>query len=69
MVQAFVKILKKQMLKYLVVGAIGTQILEPLPVFVEALSKLLIDARNLFSYDCGLRSREEFGQKQSPQVI
>jgi len=49
--------------------AIGTQIFEPLPVSVEALPKLLLDAKNLLSFGCGLGSREEFGQEKPFQVI
>jgi len=69
MVKAFIKILKKQMLRYMVVWATRTQILVSLPIFVETLLRLLLDARDLLSYGCGPRCREEFGQEQSLQVI
>jgi len=49
------------MLKYLVVGATRTQILESFIVFVEALPKLLFDVKNLLSYGSGPGRRKEFG--------
>jgi len=57
------------MLRYLVVWATRTQILESLPIFVETVPRLLFDARDLLSYYCCSRRREEFGQEQSLQVI
>ena len=69
MVQAFIKILKKQMLRYLVVWVTRTQTLEYLPLFVETLPRLLLDAMNLLSYGCCLGYREEFDQEQFLQVI
>jgi len=69
MVQDFIKILKKQMLKYLMVLATRTQILKSLTIFVETFPRLFLDARDLLSYGGCSGCREEFGQEQSLQVI
>jgi len=69
MVQGFIKILKKQIFRYLVVWTTRTQILKSFPIFIEILPKLLLDARDLLSYGCCYGRMEEFGQEQSLQVI
>jgi len=53
----------------MMVWAAWIEILEPLPVLIEGLPRLLLDARNFLPYGCCPWSREELGYEQSLQVI
>ena len=68
-VQAFIKILQKEMFRDLMLKATWIEILEPLPKLIKGLPRLLLDARNFLPYGCCPWSYEELGKEQSLQVI